>query len=127
MRIFHIVAPDDWARAEAVGTYRPPSVEAEGFVHFSFADQVAGTANLLYRERSELIVVELDPAQVDAELVVEDSYGGGTEFPHIYGAIPTSAKIAIYALERDENGDWAFTPGDPLAPGDAGVSASPDR
>jgi uncharacterized protein (DUF952 family) len=123
MRIFHIVAPDVWAAAVTSGVYEPASIAAEGFVHFSLADQVAGTANLLYRDLSELIVIEVDPARVGAELVVEDSYGSGTEFPHIYGAIPADAAVATHPLERDAGGDWTFTP----APGGADASASPDR
>jgi uncharacterized protein (DUF952 family) len=123
MRIFHLVPPDVWAAAVSSGVYEPASVATEGFIHFSFADQVAGTANLLYRDQPELIVVEVDPARVGADLVVEDSYGSGTEFPHVYGAVPAAAAVAMYPLERDASGDWTFTP----APGGADASASPDR
>lgn len=110
MRLFHIVSPEEWSAATAVGTYRPASLASEGFVHFSFADQVSGTANLHYRDRGQLVVVEIDSDQVDGELRVEDSYGSGTEFPHIYGPIPTSAMVALHPMHRDHSGDWEFTP-----------------
>ena len=108
MRLFHLVAPDVWARAVAAGEYRPASLAGEGFVHFSFADQVSGTANLLYRDEPELVVVEVDPAGVGAELRVEDSYGSGTEFPHVYGPVPTAAAVAVHPLRRAVDGDWVF-------------------
>lgn len=121
MRLFHIIAPEAWADAVAHGEYRPSSLESEGFVHFSFADQVAATANLRYREETDLIVVEVDPGAVGAEVRVEDSYGSGTEFPHVYGAIPTAAARSITPLTRDAEGAWTFTPGD------AAAAASLDR
>ncbi len=111
MRLFHLVEPAVWDDALTTGRYAPASLESEGFVHFSFADQVAGTANLRYRDRPELVVVEIDPALVDAELRVEDSYGSGTEFPHVYGPIPVTAAVAVHPITRDAQGDWVFSPG----------------
>ena len=110
MRLFHLVAPDVWADAVAAGEYRPESLGREGFVHFSFADQVSGTANLRYRDEPELVVVEVDAAAVGAELRVEDSYGSGSEFPHLYGPVPTAAAVAVHPLRRTAAGDWSFTP-----------------
>lgn len=121
MQIFHIVAPGVWAAAVDAGEYRPPSVDSEGFVHFSFAEQVAGTANAIYRDEPDLIVVEIDSGAVPHELRVEDSYGSGLEFPHLYGPIPTATATATHELTRDGNGDWVFSPG--AATG----SASTDR
>jgi uncharacterized protein (DUF952 family) len=122
VRLFHLVAPDVWAAAVLADAYRPTSLAAEGFVHFSFAEQVTGTANLLYREIPDLIVVEIDTARVGAPLVVEDSYGGGTEFPHVYGPVPPAALVAIHPLRRAADGSWA-----PFTPGDASAPASSDR
>lgn len=110
MRLFHLIEPSAWVRALDAGVYAPPSLESEGFVHFSFADQVTGTANLRYRDVPELVVVEIDPELVDAELRVEDSYGSGTEFPHIYGPVPTSAAVTVHPLGRDVDGNWLFEP-----------------
>ncbi|WP_375484044.1 DUF952 domain-containing protein [uncultured Jatrophihabitans sp.] len=110
MRLFHLVTPQAWAAAVEAGEYRPASLAAEGFVHFSFAEQVAGTANLLYRDEPELVVVEVDTDAVPAEVRVEDTYGHGAEFPHVYGPVPTAAAVAVHPLARGANGDWTFTP-----------------
>ena len=111
MRIFHIVAPSTWAEAARDGTYVPAAYEADGFVHFSFADQVEQVANARYRAEAELVVVEIESDAVPAELRVEDSYGAGEEFPHVYGPIPTSAAVATYPLTRARDGTWTFSPG----------------
>lgn len=111
MRIFHIVAPATWAEAERAGTYVPAGYEAGGFVHFSFADQVEGVANAVYRDEPDLVVVEVESESVPADLRVEDSYGAGEEFPHVYGPIPTAAAVATYPLTRTSDGRWTFSPG----------------
>jgi uncharacterized protein (DUF952 family) len=119
VQIFHIVDRATWVAAAATGEYVPAAFAQDGFVHFSFAGQVAGVANARYRDERDLVVVELDADPDD--VVVEDSYGSGVEFPHVYRAIPTSAAIAVHELDRDAAGDWVFSTGD------AADSASTDR
>jgi uncharacterized protein (DUF952 family) len=120
VRIFHIVTASEWAAAGRQGSYSPASFATDGFVHFSFADQVARVANARYRDEPDLIVVEIESEHVPAPLRVEDSYGAGEEFPHVYGTIPTSAAVAVHPLEREATGDWTFSAG-------AGGPASSDR
>jgi uncharacterized protein (DUF952 family) len=109
MRLFHIVELRDWAVAQRSGSYRPASLAAEGFVHFSFANQVAGTANRYYRELAHLVVIEVDPELVGSQLRIEDSTGSGTAFPHVYGPIPLDSVVAVHRLERDDAADYVFT------------------
>ena len=116
--LFHLVAPEDWP---AVGWYRPDSLRTEGFVHLSFADQVAGSANRHYGDAPALAVVELDPAALGAPVVVEDSYGSGTAYPHVYAAMPVAAAVAVHPMRRGDDGAWQFSPGA------AAAAASPDR
>jgi uncharacterized protein (DUF952 family) len=119
--LFHIVDRGVWHSAVAGDDYRAASLESEGFIHCSFADQVEGVANHLYRDRDGLCVVELDARAITAGIVVEDSYGTGTAFPHVYGTIPTAAAVAVHELTRAANGDYRFTVGG------AGAAASSDR
>jgi uncharacterized protein (DUF952 family) len=91
MKIFHIVQRDVWASASAAGEYRPPSLDAEGFVHFSFAHQVRATWQHYYSDVPDLIVVEIEFASSDVR--VENG------FPHVYGPIPTSALVAVHDLD----------------------------
>jgi uncharacterized protein (DUF952 family) len=116
--LFHIVAPRDWPDS---GYYRPTSLAEQGFVHFSFADQVEGVANSLYRDAAELLVVEFDGAALGVEIRVEDSYGAGVAFPHGYGPVPVDAAVAVHRLSRTGDGGWRFSPAG------AAVPASSDR
>jgi uncharacterized protein (DUF952 family) len=108
MRIFHIVDREVWTDALPVGEYRPASLATEGFVHCSFAHQVAGTANLLFRGVDGLVVVELDPLRF--EVVVEDSYASGTAFPHLYAAVPVDDAVGLHELGVDPEGVFSFVP-----------------
>lgn len=117
--LFHLLESSSWP---ATGTeLRPASLSDEGFVHCSFAEQLAGTANRYYRTVAALCALELDPELVHAPIRVEDSYGSGTAFPHVYGTVPTAAVVAVHELDRDAAGDWRFSPDA------AGATASPDR
>jgi uncharacterized protein (DUF952 family) len=121
MIVFHIVPATEWEAAMGAGTYRPASLAAEGFIHFSYADQVAATANRYYRDRDGLVVVAVDLTGVPGEVRVESSPATGELFPHLYDALPTSHALSVYPLRRNDSGDYVFSP-------DASdVSASPDR
>ena len=106
--LFHIVERGTWALAESAGEYRPESLQAEGFVHFSFAGQVAATANRYYLDAVNLCVVEFDPDKLGAPVVVEDSNGTGEEFPHLYAPVPASAAVAIHDLPKGTDGRYLF-------------------
>lgn len=92
--ILHITTASAWAQAQAGGTYRDPSLEHEGFIHCSTREQLAGTLARHFAGVADLVVLEIDPALLDAPVVYEDSYGSGTEFPHVYGPIPLAAVVA---------------------------------
>jgi uncharacterized protein (DUF952 family) len=106
--LFHIVGAGEWRAACELGRYAPSSLADEGFVHFSFLDQVSGTANRFYSDRDDLIVVEVDPGLLDEPVIVEDVYQTGEDFPHVYGAIPTSAAVAEHRLTRSADGRYRF-------------------
>jgi uncharacterized protein (DUF952 family) len=108
--IFHIVAEPDWRAACAQGSYRPPSLGQEGFVHFSYRDQVARTANARFAGRSDLLVVEVDPARLAQPVVDEDLYGSNEDFPHVYGEIPVTAAVAEHRLSAGPDGVFGFAP-----------------
>jgi uncharacterized protein (DUF952 family) len=90
----------------------PQSLHAEGFVHFSFAGQVRGTAAVRFADVPDLVVVEVDPQRLDVPVRVEDSYGSGTEYPHVYGPIPLHAVVGVHRVD-----DARFSGSGPASPG----------
>lgn len=93
--LFHIVSDGQWAQAVADGQLRPASLDTEGFVHCSFAGQLPGTLARHFPGSDGLLVLQIDPAAVAAPVLVEDSYGTGQAFPHVYGPVPVAAVVAV--------------------------------
>lgn len=88
--IFHITDRSQWQAAQASGAYSHPSLEAEGFIHCSTAEQVAWVANRFFRGQSQLLVLEIESDRLTPELRYDEVPGVGV-FPHVYGAINLTA------------------------------------
>jgi uncharacterized protein (DUF952 family) len=104
--IYHLVTPAAWQQAPK--DYRADSLESEGFIHCSFADQVARSANRFYAGAEALLVLHIDPQRLTSPLKVEA--GSGEQYPHVYGPINRTAVLRAEALQRGPDGMWAFTP-----------------
>jgi uncharacterized protein (DUF952 family) len=105
--IYHLATPHAWARAPAED-YRAAALEAEGFIHCSYAHQVAGAANRFYRDATELLVLEIETGRLTSPLRSEPA-ASGEEFPHVYGPINRSAVVAVVPLQRSAGGEWLFS------------------
>ena len=61
--IYKIADKDEWAAAEAAGTYDGSANDrADGFIHFSKAEQVAGTLAKYYAGAEGLVLAAIDEA-----------------------------------------------------------------
>ena len=91
--IHHVMTVEGWERFQDEGESRQSTrdltLEEEGFVHCSYADQLEGTLGRFYADLDEVVVLTLDPDRLDAEVVVE----GG--FPHVYGPLPIGAVVDV--------------------------------
>jgi uncharacterized protein (DUF952 family) len=95
--LFHLSLVDDWAAAQTAGditdSTRDLTLADEGYIHCSFADQVAATAARFYGDLDTVVLLRIDPALVTSPIVVEDLLGAGAGFPHVYGPIPVTAVV----------------------------------
>jgi uncharacterized protein (DUF952 family) len=92
--IYKICAQAEWDAALAAGSYTGSADDArDGFIHFSTAEQVAPTAAKHFAGRSDLVLIEVDAAQLGPALRFEPSRGGAL-FPHLYGALPLHAVVS---------------------------------
>jgi uncharacterized protein (DUF952 family) len=100
--LFHVALAEDWAAAEVAGVYtvstRGRTLAEEGFIHCSFAEQVDATASRFYADVADAVVLRIDPARLSSPVVVEDLFGTGEEFPHVYGPIPVGAVVEVRPL-----------------------------
>jgi uncharacterized protein (DUF952 family) len=125
-RILHIVRKTEWEAAQRDGVYRPPSLEKEGFIHFSQSQQVLMVANAFYAGQSDLVIVEVDSDLLRASLRWEPPDGpplslNQTEasaqrrFPHLYGPLNLDAVVAVHEFPLETDNHFILPPG--LTPG----------
>lgn len=97
--LYHLSTPADWARSRELGRIEPPSLASEGFVHCSWGRQVPGTVAKHFADVPEVLALRLDPEMFgDLQLIEEDRYGSGQEFPHVYGPIPSRAVVDVVVI-----------------------------
>lgn len=105
--LLHLVPASSFDADDAT-PYAPSSLAAEGFVHCSTVDQVAGTARLLFAGTADLLLLVIDPRRLgDAEVRWEDTFGVGQEFPHVYGPIPGHAIVEVRPYPPGRGGRWS--------------------
>ncbi len=89
---FHLALRGEWDEAVARGgpytrSSLGRSLEEEGFIHLSLAEQVDGTFERFYAGRTDVVRLGIDPARLVPEVKVE----GG--FPHLYGPLDLAAVV----------------------------------
>jgi uncharacterized protein (DUF952 family) len=100
--IFHISTRDAWDEAARAGQYRADTLETEGFIHCSTAEQVAEVANARFRGRNDLVLLWIDEVKVRGEIKWEAASDGSGTFPHIYGPLDLNA-VARLTDYREKN------------------------
>jgi uncharacterized protein (DUF952 family) len=85
--IYKILTGEQWDALQAAGETKGVPVDlADGFVHFSTANQVRETAAKHFAGQDGLWLLALDPAPLGDALKWEPSRGGAL-FPHLYGVL----------------------------------------
>jgi uncharacterized protein (DUF952 family) len=98
MLIYKILRADEWAALQAMGeTMGAPIDVADGFIHFSTAEQTRETAAKHFAGVEGLILATLDADALGDALKWEVSRGGAL-FPHLYGPLRRVDIIAHTAL-----------------------------
>jgi uncharacterized protein (DUF952 family) len=93
--IYKICPAALWQAAVDAGIFRGAGVDlADGFIHFSTAEQVVETAARHFAGVDGLLLVAFDDLSLGPELRYEPSRGGAL-FPHLHG--PLDPKLALWA------------------------------
>jgi uncharacterized protein (DUF952 family) len=96
--IYHIGPREDWEAAKAAGHYEgSPQDRADGFIHFSTAEQVEDSAAKHRTGQPGLVLLAVDPEALGDSLRWEASRGGAL-FPHLYGVLPLAALRDVWEL-----------------------------
>ncbi len=106
--IFKICPAGLWREAEASGAFRGAPVDlADGYIHFSTAEQARETAAKHFAGMTDLLLIATDEAALGPALRWEPSRGGAL-FPHLYGPLPLSAVAWVKPLPLGADGAHDF-------------------
>ena len=108
--IYHITHLDAWEEAQRKGFYEGNTLFTEGFIHCSTAAQVVPVADRFYLGQRGLVLIEINPARLHAELRYEESEPGQL-FPHIYGPLNIEAVSAVFAFRPNAEGRFNLPTG----------------
>ena len=104
MLIYKIFRPAEWAELQAEGaTAGAPVDRADGYVHFSTAEQVSATLAKHFAGEQGLTLLACDSDALAADLRWEVARGG-QEFPHLYRDLRMGDVIWSRAIESGPDG-----------------------
>jgi len=104
--IYKIATRADWDAAVTAGELTGTPVDiADGYIHFSTAQQLAETLSKHYRGQSGLVLAVIDPDLLPIPLKWEPSRGGAL-FPHLCALLPISAVIGHRELNAQADGSF---------------------
>jgi uncharacterized protein (DUF952 family) len=107
--IFHITQRARWDEAQRLRVYRGDTLDTEGFIHCSEADQVLRSANKFYTGQHGLVLLGIDPSRLHSELRYEPA-SDGQQYPHIYGPLNPDAVVQTLGFEPAADGRFALPP-----------------
>jgi uncharacterized protein (DUF952 family) len=84
-----------------------PDDRADGFIHFSTAEQARATAARHFAGETGLTLAAVEAERFGAALKWEPSRGGAL-FPHLYAALPVDAILWTAPLDPGQDGAHVF-------------------
>jgi uncharacterized protein (DUF952 family) len=103
-RIYKICPASAWREAERQGVYRGSADDVrDGFIHFSTASQVAGTAKKHFFGQIGLFLIEVDADALGQALRWEHSRNDEL-FPHLYGELDLGAVLGVLSILARSDG-----------------------
>ena len=102
--IYKILANTVWEETRLSGEFSGSASDiADGFIHFSAADQAAETARRHFTGQVGLVLLAVPATSLGAALKWEPSRSGDL-FPHLYGPLACAAVAWTRPLRLDADG-----------------------
>jgi uncharacterized protein (DUF952 family) len=102
--IYKICPAAAWREAELHGVFRGSADDVrDGFIHFSTASQLEGTARKHFAGQTGLLLIAIDADGLGEALRWEVSRGGES-FPHLYGELDLRHVTAVQDMRARPDG-----------------------
>jgi len=100
--IYHVISKKDWEEVSESEFYAPDSLFREGFIHFSFREQIPDVIERYYKNQTELLVIKVLISKLKSILEIEQVPDTGF-FPHLYGKLNLDAVRGVFPILKDKN------------------------
>ena len=101
---YKVLTSEQFAVLERDGIYAGAPVDlADGYIHLSTAEQLAGTLEKHFAGQDDLEIVAVDLGALGETVKWEESRGGAL-FPHIYGPLTLDVVLDYGPLEYASDG-----------------------
>lgn len=102
--IYKICTASAWREAERHGVYRGSDDDSrDGFIHFSTAEQLAGTLSKHFSGQPALFLVAVECDDLGDALRWEEARAGSW-FPHLYGELDLVHVVKVIELPLRHDG-----------------------
>lgn len=102
--IYKIATAEQWQLAKTTGVFEGAPIDlADGYIHFSTAEQVASTLDKYFAGQRGLLLVAVTAEQFGADLRWEPARGGQL-FPHLYAPLPVAAANHVSEIPLGPDG-----------------------
>lgn len=102
--IYKICPADLWAEAERSGRFDGAPVDlADGYIHFSTAEQARETARRHFAGQDGLLLIAVEDGDLGPALRYEPSRGGAL-FPHLYAPLELGSVRRVVPLPLGPQG-----------------------
>lgn len=106
--IYKIMSEAQWAKTKAAGEFAGAEIDlADGYIHFSTAQQVRETAAKHFANRSDLVLLSVNSDRLGDAIRWEPSRGGDL-FPHLYSILSIDDVIMVDTMPLSEDGEHVF-------------------
>jgi uncharacterized protein (DUF952 family) len=106
--IYKICPEKLWREAQIAGRFDGAPIDlADGYIHFSTAEQVRETAAKHFAGQRDLLLVAIDAEPLGEALKWEVSRGGAL-FPHLYAPLDPAAILWAKPLALGADGSHIF-------------------
>ncbi len=97
--IYHVTTQAAWDAAKELGYYEAASLDTEGFIHLSTAEQVPGTLERFFAGQTNLVKLVIQPEKLIHTLKYEIAPSLNIAFPHVYGVINLDAVNEVIIID----------------------------
>ncbi len=103
--IYHLTLEKTWKEAQEIGSYSPPSLASEGFIHCSQKEQVLRVANNFFKDHSTVTLLVINKNRLISPVRWEPGTDKPDElFPHVFGNINLDAVERVYSMKQGKKG-----------------------